>query len=144
MKKTLTMFFLIPLCMLSTFTLIYIVSMDEPLFFLKNVRISGVSQLGERDIMDKISPYLKESLLKVDALKLKEAIGSHPFIREVSIKRVYPFSIVIDVKEKKPSALWVDGDGNITVLDETGTPYRGLAKRTRRTCSSSAPGTAAT
>jgi cell division protein FtsQ len=128
MKKILTMFFLIPLCVLSTFTLIYIVSMDEPLFFLKNVRISGASQLGEKDIMEKIAPFLRESLLKIDALKIREAISSHPFVREVNIKRVFPFSIVIDVKEKTPSALWVDGGGNVMVLDETGVPYRGLAK----------------
>jgi cell division protein FtsQ len=128
MKKMLSMLFLIPICVLSTLTLIYLFSRDEPIFFLKNVRISGVEQLGEADIMNKVSPFLKESLLKIDAAKMKEAITSLPFVKEVSVKRMYPFSILIDVKEKKPCALWIDGGGNILVLDENGEPFRGLIK----------------
>jgi cell division protein FtsQ len=59
---------------------------------------------------------------------MQEAIISHPFVREVRIKRIYPFSIIIDVKEKKPSALWVNTGGEVNVLDENGEPYRQLAR----------------
>lgn len=128
MKRTITLFFLIPLCVLSTLTLIYIFSKDEPLFFLKNIKINGVEQLKEKDVMSKVTPFLRESLLKIDAAKMKEALTSNPLVREVSIKRVFPFSIIIDVKEKQPSALWVNGEGNILVLDESGSPYRGIEK----------------
>jgi cell division protein FtsQ len=128
MKKILYMLFLIPMCVLSMLTLIYLFSKDEPLFFLKNIKINGVSQMREKDIMSKVSPFLKESLLKIDAAKMKEAIVSHPFVREATIKRVFPFSVVIDVKEKTPSALWVNGQGDIMVLDETGEPFRGFEK----------------
>ena len=128
MKKTLSLLFLIPISTLSVLTLVYLLTRNEPIFFLKNVRISGTEQLGEADIMNKVSPLLKESLLKIDAAKMKEAITSHPFVKDVSIKRMYPFSILIDVKEKKPCALWIDGAGSIMVLDENGEPYRGLMK----------------
>lgn len=128
MKRTLYILFLAPLCVLSILTIVYLFSKDEPLFFLKNVRISGASQLSERDIMGRVTPYLKESLLKVDIVKIKEAITNHPFVREVSVKRAYPFSVVIDVKEKAPSALWVKNDGDVFVLDESGEPYRKMGK----------------
>ncbi|MBA4416454.1 MAG: hypothetical protein C0392_00875 [Syntrophus sp. (in: bacteria)] len=128
MKKTLYMLFLIPVCILSMLTVVYLFSNDEPLFFLKNIKISGASQLRDADIMSKVTPFLRENLLKIDAAKMKEAVISHPFVREVNIKRVFPFSIVIDVKEKKPSALWVNGQGDILVLDEGGEPYRGFIK----------------
>jgi cell division protein FtsQ len=128
MKKTLYMLFLIPLCILSMLTVIYIFAKDEPLFFLKNIKVNGVQQLREPDIMGRISPFLSTSLFKVDTAKMREAIVSHPFVKEVRIKRVYPFSLVIDVKERKPSALWVDGEGQVHVLDESGEPYRGLTK----------------
>jgi cell division protein FtsQ len=49
-------------------------------------------------------------------------------VKEVRIKRVYPFSIVIDVKEKTPSALWVNHLGDVFVLDEYGEPFRGLTQ----------------
>jgi cell division protein FtsQ len=128
MKKTVTLFFLIPLGILAALTLVYIFSKDEPLFVLKNIKINGVRQLNEKDVMTRAAPFLKESLLNIDAAKMKEAITLNPLVREVSIKRVFPFSIVIDVKEKQPSALWVNADGNILVLDESGSPYRELAK----------------
>ncbi len=128
MKKTITYFFLIPVCVLSTLTLIYILSKDEPLFFLKNIRINGVEQLKETEVMSKVTPFLRESILSIDAAKMKEALTSNPLVREVNIKRVFPFSIIIDVKEKQPSALWVNGEGNVLVLDESGSPYRGITK----------------
>jgi cell division protein FtsQ len=128
MKRTLYILFLAPLCVLSILTIVYLFSKDEPLFFLKNVKISGASQLSERDIMGRVTPYLKESLLRVDIVKIKEAITNHPFVREVSVKRAYPFSVVIDVKEKVPSALWVKNDGDVFVLDESGEPYRKMGK----------------
>ncbi|MDD5008330.1 MAG: FtsQ-type POTRA domain-containing protein [Syntrophorhabdaceae bacterium] len=128
MKKTLYILFLAPLCVLSILTIAYLFSKDEPLFFLKNVKVSGVSQLSERDVMSRVTPYLKESLLKVDIEKIKEAIATHPFVREVRVKRAYPFSVVIDVKEKVPSALWVKNDGDVFVLDESGEPYRKMGR----------------
>lgn len=128
MKKFLYILFVGPVCILSMLSVIYLFSREEPLFFLQNVKVNGMSQLSDREMAGKITPHLTESILKVDVAKVREAITSHPFVKEVSVKRVYPFSIVIDVKEKKPSALWVAGDGNIQILDETGEPYRALGK----------------
>ena len=103
MKKILYMLFLVPVCILTILAMIYLFSKKEPLFFLQNVKINGINQLNDKEIMGNISPFLKESLLKIDVAKIKDAIASHPFVKEVRIKRVYPFSIVIDVKEKIPS-----------------------------------------
>jgi len=126
MKKILFMLVIVPFSILSMLTMIYIFTKDEPLFSLKNIKINGIHQLNTMEIMGHISPLLKESLFKVDVTKMRDAITSHPFIREVRITRVYPFSLIIDVKEKTPSALWVRDNGEIQVLDEYGEPYRSL------------------
>jgi cell division protein FtsQ len=128
MKKSLYTLFLIPLCVISMLTIIYIFAKDEPLFFLKNVKVNGIQQLKDNDIMGRAAPFLSDSLFKIDISKMKEAIVSHPFVKEVRIKRVYPFSLVIDVDEKMASALWVDGEGQLHVLDENGDPFRGFSK----------------
>lgn len=128
MKRVFQMLFLIPLCVVSMFTLVYFLSREEPLFFLKHVKIEGVHQLKDSDIISRVSPFLKESLIKVDVTKMTEVLTTHPFVREVSVRRVFPFSLVIDVKEKRPSALWVRKSGEVSVLDETGEPYRPLAR----------------
>jgi cell division protein FtsQ len=128
MKKILYLFFLVPVGILSMLTVIYIFSKDEPLFFIKNVRINGASQLGDNDIMSRISPFIRGNLFRIDVQKMKEVITAHPFVKEVRIKRIFPFSIIIDVKEKTPSALWVNNEGAISVLDEYGEPFKELTK----------------
>jgi cell division protein FtsQ len=120
--------FIIPLCMLSVLTVAYLFSKNEPLFLLKNIKIRGASQLTDGEIMQRAYPFLKESIFKTQVDKVKEAVLAHPFVREVSIKRLYPFSLVIEVKEKVASALWVGPAGNVQVLDETGTAFRALSK----------------
>jgi cell division protein FtsQ len=126
MKKILSLFFVVPVCVLSMLTTIYIFSREEPLFFIRNIKINGANQLKDGDIMSKVAPFVRENLIKVDIQKMNEVITSNPFVKGVRIKKVYPFSIVIDVEEKKPSALWVDGEGKVRVLDEAGEPYKGL------------------
>ena len=73
-------------------------------------------------------PFLKESIFKTQVDRIKETVLAHPFVKEVSIKRLYPFSLVIEVKEKVASALWVSPAGDVQVLDETGTPFRPLSR----------------
>ena len=128
MKKALYMLFIVPVCILSMLSIMYLSSKKEPLFFLQNVKINGTSQVNDKEIMGKISPYLKESLFRIDVVKIKDAIANNPLVKEVRVKRIYPFSIVIDVKEKTPSAIWVNQEGDLYVLDEYGDPYRKLSK----------------
>ena len=128
MKRTLYLLFIIPMCLLSVLTGMYLFSRTEPVFLLKNIRIKGAEQLPESEILTKIYPFLKDSIFGTDMGKLKAAITSHPFVKDVRVKRVFPFSILIEVKERVPSALWAGPGGDIQTLDEDGAPYRGLHK----------------
>ncbi len=130
MKRLLYILFITPVCLLSVLTMVYLFSNNSPLFMIKNVKIKGVNQLQDSEVMGRISPFVKDSIFNIDVSKIKEAIISHPFVQDVRIKRIFPFSVVIDVQEKKPFALWVDNQGKIKVLDEYGEPYRDLAKGT--------------
>jgi len=106
----------------------YLFSRTEPIFLLKNIRIKGTSQLSESEILAKIYPLIKDSIFGTDMGKVREAIASHPFIKDVRVKRVFPFSILIDVNERAPSALWIGSGGDIRMLDESGQAYRSLTK----------------
>jgi cell division protein FtsQ len=128
MKRLAFYLFIIPLCLLVVLAVVYLFSKNEPLFSLKNIKIRGATQLTDGEIMRRAYPFLKESIFKTQVDKVKEAVLAHPFVKEVSIKRLYPFSLVIEVKEKVASALWVSPAGDIQVLDETGTPFRALSR----------------
>jgi cell division protein FtsQ len=128
MKRLARYLFIIPLCLLSVLTVAYLFSKNEPLFSLKNIKIRGAAQLTDGEIMRRAYPFLKESIFKTEVDRIKETVLAHPFVKEVSIKRLYPFSLVIEVKEKVASALWVSPTGDVQVLDETGTPFRPLTR----------------
>ncbi|MGD0231056.1 MAG: FtsQ-type POTRA domain-containing protein [Syntrophorhabdales bacterium] len=128
MKRTLYLLFIVPMGLLTVLTAMYLFSRTEPLFLLKNIRIKGADQLPESEILTKIYPFLKDSIFGTDMGKVKEAIISHPFVRDVRVKRVFPFSILIEVKERVPSALWVGPEGDVQMLDEDGVRYRSLRK----------------
>ncbi len=132
MKRILYLLFIVPMCLLSVLTGMYLFSRTEPVFLLKNIRIKGAEQLPESEILTKIYPFLKDSIFGTDMGKVKAAITSHPFVRDVRVKRVFPFSILIEVKERVPSALWAGPGGDIRTLDENGAPYRGLYKGSTR------------
>jgi cell division protein FtsQ len=128
MKRTIYLFFLIPISLLSVLTGIYLFSRTEPLFLLKSIRIEGASQLSESEVLAKIRPYIKDSVFGTDMGKVKDAIASHPFVKEVRVTRGFRFAMLINVNEKTPSARWVGPEGDISVLDEQGQMYRGLVK----------------
>jgi cell division protein FtsQ len=128
MKRLAYYLFIVPLCLLSVLTVVYLLSKEEPLFSLKNIKIRGASQLTDGEIIRRAYPFLKESIFSTKVDKVKEAVLTHPFVKDVSIKRLYPFSLMIEVKEKVTSALWVSPTGDIRVLDETGTPFRPLTR----------------
>ncbi len=128
MKKVLLGLFLLPLSALSMFTLAYLFTKGDPLFSIRAISVKGVSQLKERDVVTSIAHLAKGTLFGADVERMSDLIRSHPLVRDVRISRVYPFSLVIDVVEKRPSALWVSGNGDIRVLDENGEPFRGIHK----------------
>ncbi|MCX7965697.1 MAG: FtsQ-type POTRA domain-containing protein [Syntrophorhabdaceae bacterium] len=132
MKRILYILFLAPLCLLSFLTMVYLSTNKGPLFMIKDIKIKGIKQLEEGEVIKRISPFIKETIFSLDAQRIKESITAHPFVRDVSVKTVFPFSVVIEVKEKKPSALWIDEKGNVMVIDENGEPFRilgeGMAK----------------
>jgi cell division protein FtsQ len=128
MKKILLGLFVLPLSALSMFTLIYMFTKGDPLFAIKSISVNGTSQLKEKDVAASVAHLARGTLFGADVERMSDLIRSHPMVRDVRISRVYPFSLVIDVIEKKPSALWVSGSGDIRVLDENGEPFRKMMK----------------
>ncbi len=131
MKRCVYLSIVLCLTVILVATLVYLVRSKEPLFALRNIKIKGMSQLSEGQVIKKIYPFLEESFFGTDVGKVKEMILSHPFVRDVRVKRTFPFSLVIDVKEKVPSAIWIGPTGEVSLLDEEGVPYRGLMHDTK-------------
>lgn len=76
----------------------------SPLFFIRNIIIKGNESITEKSIVSKMNIKPEMHIFDIDINKLKNAIKSDPFVKKVSIKRVFPSTIEVKIEEKSPEA----------------------------------------
>jgi cell division protein FtsQ len=88
-------------------------------FALQHVSVSGCSRLSEEHLREVagLSPGVNVLSLSMD--KMRADLAHEPWIDSVSVKRVLPGTILVDVKEKAPSYL-VQYQGTLYYADEGG------------------------
>lgn len=89
-------------------------------FSVASIEIRGLSEADSTEISDRIDVTQTSSLLFVDAEKARARISEIPWVADVSVKKLYPNRIVVNLTERLPFALWQD-DGKVKVVDKTGT-----------------------
>jgi cell division protein FtsQ len=94
-------------------------------FRLKTVTILGIHELTEKEIVDTAGITSTNSLVFLDAVKLRARLKTLPFVKEASVAKLYPNRLLIEIQERKPVALW-QKDGQTEVVAADGTPIDGL------------------
>ncbi len=89
------------------------------------VRIKGQLEASERDIIRSLDLKNHASMIMFDAAAARQRIQSMPWVEEVSIRKTYPGSVDIVIKERKPLALWQSGKV-VSILDPEGRIITGL------------------
>ena len=103
MKKSLVGFFLL-------FVLIttYIPNFDLTKkfnFFIKEIKLSGNFIIKEEVIIKKLNFLYNENLFFLNTEKIKKNLMSETFIESYNIKKIYPDTLKINIKEKLPIAI---------------------------------------
>ena len=75
-------------------------------FFIKNVDIKGINHLNQKDILNSINYYNKKNIFNVNLKNIYNEIKQNTWVEEVSIKKIYPNTLKIDLIEKEPIAIW--------------------------------------
>jgi cell division protein FtsQ len=88
-------------------------------------RISEVALTGQRELArDRVLSIAgitgHSSLLFLDPANTRARLVSNPWIAEATVLKLYPGRLRIDVRERKPFALW-QKDGNVYLIAEDGT-----------------------
>ena len=101
----------------------------SPLFIVGNIKISGHELVKEKSILDLVNSIPEKQILKIRIDTLKNKILSNKLIKNVSIKRIYPSTISIEIKEKKPPVKLLlsskPEDGNDAEVKEFLLKYKG-------------------
>ena len=88
-------------------------------FRLQNIFVEGRENADPDLLMALINAEKNMPLFKVKPHQIHEALSGISWIESVSVKRVFPDSLHITLKERRPAALWMH-DGRLVVVDRTG------------------------
>ena len=74
---------------------------------VSKVRIESMQQfVTEEELRNLVSRYLGVGFLTFDVLGAKRSLEQHPWIRRVSVKKVWPDTVAIDIREEVAIARW--------------------------------------
>jgi cell division protein FtsQ len=143
-KKTIRMAF--QLLLVSFFLFIghwvYVHLLGDPFFRVRVVEVEGNQKITKETLLSLTMLEGAPNLFSVNLEEMVERIESHPWIESVTVRKVFPNKILVQIEERKPMAIiqleelyYIDGKGEIFSpvgdKDEYNYPYlTGLTRAT--------------
>lgn len=81
---------------------------------------STFNYLERGDVEKRLAPWLVNRFFYLDLEKMRRAVMDMPWVREASLRREWPDTLIVRLEERKPIARWQD-DG---LIDEDGEVFR--------------------
>jgi cell division protein FtsQ len=78
---------------------------------IDQVEIKGQSETSEVDVLSKLALGDFPSIVTLDVTGARERIESLPWVKEATLRKVYPDTLQIELKERKPFAVWQRASG---------------------------------
>lgn len=88
-------------------------------FGIDQVSINGHRYTSDTDIFDALDLPNVRTFVDFDAAAALKRIERLPWVDTAQISRVFPGRLAIQIRERRPSAIWTRGD-NTYLIDETG------------------------
>jgi cell division protein FtsQ len=95
-------------------------------FSIDGVTIVGARELSEDEILAATGITTRDSLPFVDAAAVRARLKEIPMVRDVSVRKLYPSRLLVDVQERAPYALW-QVNGLVQVISADGMAIDQLA-----------------
>lgn len=87
------------------------------LFNVKKIDVAGSKIVSAVKVMEKCAVNENTNILTIDTGEIKQRIAKDPWIREVSVKRVLPQTLRVEIVERVPIALVAHGE-KFFLIDE--------------------------
>jgi cell division protein FtsQ len=94
-------------------------------FGVDAVTIVGLIELSEAQILKAAGVDAKQSLMFIDVDNMRSRLMALPLVKNVSVRKLYPDRLVIDVVERRPYGLW-QKDGAVSIVAGDGAPIDAL------------------
>ncbi len=88
-------------------------------FAIENVKITGQSETSEVDVLAALDIGTYPSLLTLDLDAARARIEKLPWVKEATLKKLFPDTVEISVVERTPYATWQNGEA-VSLVDRSG------------------------
>lgn len=88
-------------------------------FRIEAVRISGLVELTEQQVVESLEMPEVASLILFDAERARVALEDLSWIKSASVRKIYPGGLDIKIEERRPFAQW-QYEGQLSLIDATG------------------------
>lgn len=89
-------------------------------FRISEVALAGEHEIGRDEILVLAGITDRSSLLFLDAARTRARLLANPWISDATVLKLYPDRLRIEIKERKPFALW-QKDGRVALIAADGT-----------------------
>jgi cell division protein FtsQ len=88
-------------------------------FQIENVKITGQTETSEVDVLHALDIGTYPSTLTLDLEDAKARIETLPWVKQATLKKLFPNTVEIAVVERQPYALW-QHEGTLSLIDDAG------------------------
>lgn len=77
----------------------------DQFFPITSVEVNEVQKVSRDEVLAVLNLGAVRGLLSIDSDKLKQNLESHPWIQQAEVRRVFPDTLVVELKEREPAAV---------------------------------------
>lgn len=94
-------------------------AVGEAGFRVKSVDIQGIRRMDPRPVYEIALDQKSTAMPLVDVTDIRQRLLEFGWVKDARVSRRFPDTLVIDIVERKPAALWQDED-RLTLIDSEG------------------------
>ena len=102
---------------LSTYSLNSAQKKKISIFLIENINIEGNINVNTADLKNKLKEFYGKSLIFLNRKELSQIASEFVFIKEIKIKKIYPNTINILIKENEPLAILIENEKKTLLLE---------------------------
>lgn len=88
-------------------------------FRVKSIDVRGIRRMDPRPVYELAADQKTTAMPLVDVTAIRERLLEYGWVKDARVSRRFPDTLVIDIVERTPAALWQDED-RLTLIDKEG------------------------
>ena len=77
----------------------------DQFFPIESIEVNEVQKVSRDEVLAILNLDGARGLLSTDPAKVKQSLESHPWIQQADVRRVFPDTLVVEIKEREPVAV---------------------------------------